>query len=463
MLSPDSCRYRKAIYTNFLDLTFSPLRGEVNKYIKSNMFNHKLIAFPLANYMLFNTDISLLKMDIKNFGDSKGIDKERLDWTPRFIHLDELLLLSFYNYHIKNQNGNTLEGFNEKYIDKIINRFISINHIKPSESYSEMISATQHNFNSLSKSTPQYNIRKVRIQNGATMYPPKINIAVANIKLEKSTVGTIHRWENMSFSYKKTITSILKEAFDYCKENTKLLVFPELSLPVYWISEIIQFSKKSQIGIVTGLQYWGDDNGRVYNSIATILPFESNDGKYKNACVLIREKNDYSPIEKRELKENGRFCTDRKIADYQIFEWKGICLTPVLCFELTDIFARSLLKGNCDVIAAAVYNPDTTYFSNIIDSTARDLHAFIAQANTSVYGDSRITGPYDRDSKDIFKIKGGDNDHTIVGTIDFKRYVEYQINYYSNIESDQNTKSNSKPNIKPLSARFSNKRTTDEF
>jgi hypothetical protein len=42
---------------------------------------------------------------------------------------------------------------------------------------------------------------------------------------------------------------------------------------------------------------------------------------------------------------------------------------------------------------------------SIIESSVRDLHTFIVQSNTSIYGDSRATGPFDRDSKDIFKNK----------------------------------------------------------
>ena len=142
----------------------------------------------------------------------------------------------------------------------------------------------------------------------------------------------------------------------------------------------------------------------------------------------------------------------------------------MVCYELTDIMARAFLKGRCDFIAASVFNPDTTYFSNIIDSTSRDLHAFIVQANTSFYGDSRVTGPYDRDSKDVFKIKGGDNDHVVIGTINFEKFKDFQINYYKNfkdkilkIQKERNNKNpkypqkdKSKPNIKPLSARFKN-------
>lgn len=115
--------------------------------------------------------------------------------------------------------------------------------------------------------------------------------------------------------------------------------------------------------------------------------------------------------------------------------------------------ARAILKGNCDLIAASVFNRDTTYFSNIIDSSVRDLHAFIVQANTSHLGDSRVTGPYDRDSKDIFKIKGGENDHVVIGTVKFKELKDYQSTY----DPTNKNESNSKPKIKPLPARFKNK------
>ncbi len=134
----------------------------------------------------------------------------------------------------------------------------------------------------------------------------------------------------------------------------------------------------------------------------------------------------------------------------------------MLCYEFTDVVSRALYKGKCDIIAAPVFNSDTTYFSNIIDATVRDLHAFIVQANTSIYGDSRVTGPYSRDDKDIFKIKGGKNDYAIIGTINFKEYADYQLNYYEK-EYIKNENSKNKPrnknSVKKPSARFKNKRT----
>lgn len=205
-----------------------------------------------------------------------------------------------------------------------------------------------------------------------------------------------------------------------------------------------------------------------YNYITTILPFTTGKNHYRNTCVHIREKNDYSPIEFEGLAKLGYHCKNKQVAEYFIYNWGGISLSPFVCFELTDIMARALIKGKCNVVTASVFNPDTTYFSNIIDSAARDLHSFIIQANTSFYGDSRVTGPYDRDSKDIFKIKGGDNDHIVVGTIAFEKLIAYQDTYYlklqerlKKIEQERHKKKpeypkkeKTRPDIKPLSARY---------
>ena len=206
----------------------------------------------------------------------------------------------------------------------------------------------------------------------------------------------------------------------------------------------------------------GDNTKQKYNYLATILPFSSGSKGYRNAFVHIREKNDYSPLEFEALNDKGFFCKNRSKAEYQVFRWNGIRLTPIVCFELTDIMARAILKGNSDIIAASVFNRDTTYFSNIIDSAVRDLHAFFIQANTSHLGDSRVTGPYDKNSKDVFKIKGGDNDHVVIGSIEFKKLKDFQEKNAiqqgkRNYHIKKVKKKNGEPEIKRLPARFKNK------
>ena len=441
---------------------FPSILDQTQKYKNANMFDHSFVTFPLANYLDYEDDVSFCKMSLNDIGEYPGKIEEsfKFIWSPRFIHYDELLLLLFYHYHARNKNSK-----NYKYEqDGLVSKFAAINHIKhiPFEIESEETIKIE-----------DYLIRTIQIPFNSSQVPFKVNVAVGslNTSFEKCINACKNRWANVTLPEKELFFSILRESYKYLskdKNETMFLVLPELCFPIYWIYDLIRFAKRSKIGIITGLQYLADDKGRRYNYIATILPFTTGKRKYNNAFLYIRDKNDYSPIEFEELAKSGFYCQNRDIAEYQIFNWKGIRLSPMVCYELTDVMARALLKGKCDFVAAPVFNPDTTYFSNIIDSTARDLHAFVIQSNTSYYGDSRVTGPYDRDSKDIFKIKGGDNDHVVIGTINFKKFKTFQLNYYDDFQKKLSIirkervkkkpiyppKDKSKPNLKPLSARF---------
>ena len=440
---------------------FKSQKATVSSYINSNMFDHNLIAFPLSNFLEYEKDVSYIKMDLKDLGSyPEHIENSfKFIWSPRFIHYDELLLLLFYHYHKNNKDQENFHYTNRN----LVTKFNVINHMN----YEPFVltSKNSHHFDN-------YILRAIKIPQKKQTIPANVNIAVGslNISSQKCLDGC-NRWSNISLQEKEMIYGILRDTYKCYdkKSNTPmLLVLPELCFPIYWIGELIRFSKKSQIAVVTGLQYLSNNNGQIHNYIATILPFTTGKKNYKNTCVFIREKNDYSPIEFEELAKNGYFCKDRNIPEYHLYSWKGVNLAPIVCYELTDVTVRAILKGRCDIIAASVFNPDTTYFSNIIDSTARDLHTFIVQANTSYLGDSRVTGPYDRDSKDIFKIKGGDNDHVVIGSVEFKKIKDFQLNYYKNFEKKLNLiqkerqhkkpnypkKKKTKPDIKPLSARF---------
>lgn len=459
----DVCLHIALCLNNSLNKRHFPsLLRQVKKYMNANIFDHSFVTFPLANYLNYEKDVSYCKMSLNDIGEYPERIEESFQfvWSPRFIHYDELLLLLFYHYH--NQNKNSKNYRYEQ--DGLVSKFALINHIK----HAPFIIESKEIFK-----IEDYSLRTINLPPNNAQISSKVNVAVGslNISFEKCINACKNRWANITLSEKELFFNILRESYNCLskgKNETMFLVFPELCFPIYWISDLIRFAKRSKIGIITGLQYLADDKGRCYNYIATILPFSTGKRKYNNVFLYIRDKNDYSPIEFEELAKKGFYCQNRDVAEYQIFKWKGIRLSPMVCYELTDIMARALVKGRCDFVAAPVFNPDTTYFSNIIDSTARDLHAFVIQSNTSYYGDSRVTGPYDRDSKDIFKIKGGDNDHVVIGTIDFKKFKMFQLHYYDDfkkklltIEKERTKrkpsypqKDKSKPNIKPLSARF---------
>lgn len=441
---------------------FRSHKAIVNAYSKANMFDHTLIAFPLANYLVYEKEVSYVKMEIKDVGKfPKDNDKEnwfKFTWSPRFIHYDELSLILFYFYH---RYPNKVQKF-EYVKNELLKKFCEINHMKflPFQ-----ITEEKQMF------LEEYELSKVQIPSRISSRPKEVNIAVGSLNIDvKKCMQGCKRWTNITLSEKAILENILEETFNcFRKKRSEIivLVLPELCFPIYWIGELIAFAKKAQIAVITGLQYIGDDSGRMHNYVATLLPFLTGKKGYKNVFVHIREKNDYSPIEFEGLATLGYSCENRKNAEYQVFSWNEINLSTMVCYEMTDVVARALLKGRCDIIAAPVFNPDTTYFSNIIDATTRDLHAFIVQANTSFYGDSRVTGPYDRDSKDIFKIKGGDNDHVVIGSINFAKVKQYEDKYEQNLKTrveiirkrkkPMKERKKEKPDIKPLSARFTSR------
>lgn len=449
-----------SVFMHYYDLS--------QKILNANMFNHSLVALPLANYLEYLKEVSFSRLTVSTIGSfSKEFELTfKVKWSPRFIHFQELLFLQFMHNHNLGKPMRTQTFLNGKIVDAYyrINHIVNVPHFSLS-------------FNS-SKSTSYYELQKIRVpESTRKLHDGVVTIAVGSLRITvDDCIRTIeNHWNGLTIKNKTILFTILRKAYEESEHHADILVLPELYIPIYWLNEVINFAKKTQIAIITGLQYIPDKDSRVCNYIAAILPFESNTKKYKNVFMYIREKNDYSHIEKMELAKYKKTCVDAVKPKYQIYQWRGLDIATFLCYELTDIVARALMKGECDIIAAPVFNSDTTYFSNIIDSATRDLHAVIIQANTSIYGDSRITGPYDRDSKDMIRIKGGENDNLIIGTVQIGEINSFQSRYYEDLDNTlksiaakkKGKKEEQKPKIKPeikrLSARFDTTRSKTKY
>ncbi len=388
---------------------------------KANLFNHYLVSFPLVNYvddLDDNVDLTKLTLDdIHRFNlDIKENRKVKL--SPRFIKLDELFQWVFLRNTIYGGNY-YLDGkisAREK-IEAIEQFFYKVNSIN--KSTVKPLSIEINNEKILDK----YIVQKIRL--GKEAIPKsKIRIAIANIKLD--TKMCCYGLENkvMPTLKKRDFNLFLKTAYDDGKNRADFLLFPEFYLPVEWIAEVMSFVRKTGITVITGLHYMTYRNC-AFNNIAVFAPVKT--GRYQNSFLIVREKNDYAPMEQQILAIKNFVCKNQDIPNYQIITNDGIDYGTFLCYEFTDIVARSLYKNQIDLLFTPEHNRDTTYFSNIIETTTRDLHAFIVQANTSIYGDSRITGPYSRNDRNIVQIKGGDMDNIIIGTIDLKGVMDYQI------------------------------------
>lgn len=261
----------------------------------------------------------------------------------------------------------------------------------------------------------------------------RIGLVNANID-EKEVINILlHPNRGMTVEKKQNLYKVLNAAKE---EGVNYIIFPEFYMPALWLNDVGKFIKQYGITVITGLQYIVCGK-MAYNFVCVI---KSTCGKtyFKNIIPFYREKNYYAPEERMDLAALGYTCNNPNKAVYYLIGNGFEKFSTILCFEFTDIASRCIMKGKLDFLCVPQLNRDTNYFSSIVEATARDLHTLVVQANTSKYGDSRITGPYKTDFKDILKIKGGENEILIVGELELKQLQNFRSDYYIRFEKQIN-------------------------
>lgn len=390
---------------------------------KANLFNHNLVSYPLINYSDNIDDTCDLTNVTSDQMQSMGLsikDSRKSKFSPRFVHLEEIYQYVFMeevvnggNYFVDDEKV-TAQGK----IDRIEKYFFEINEIYTKNNFCSAVNVRNEN-------RKQYVLQKIKLGNQSA--PKKmVKIAIANIKLNaKRCCLGLDCAKDVEIDRLSLIDFMARAYSNGKKDRVDFLVFPEFYMPLQWVADVLAFVRKSGITVISGLQYVTYNN-RAYNNVAIFAPI--NTGKYRSAVLLAREKNDYAPLERKILALEKYECKDQDKPVYQLINNEGVKYGLFLCYEFTDIMARSLYKDKVDILFAPEHNRDTSYFSNIIETTVRDLHTFIVQANTSIYGDSRITGPFGRNNRNVLQIKGGDKDDIIIGTIELGKVKKYQQN-----------------------------------
>ncbi len=441
-------------------------KNNKNKWIKSLMINRNLISLPL--YLIRKNQTSNLKYDI---------DMTKLEYFPYWISLEEIYLY---------ENVQCITNKKNISLDEIINKYCQINNMdKESIVVPKSISTPPYNKDAIREKNLEKNldndITVVELLNqipfpvkgideSEEKYQERYNkfidnyfsytkykIGIASLPIDTKKLEEIKeiRKGNTSIKFKLMINHILNEAIDNKIDH---LVFPELSIPLCWLKDIIFFSRRHGIQVTFGLQFiiekfLKERGEHIYNCICSIYPFKVC-SVYQFMYLDIREKKYYSYFEKKIFKENNLIFNEKNNSQIKIVNFRGGFFANMLCFELTSIKERAKLADCVTNLFVPVLNRDTNYFSSIVDSTARELYCFISLANTSIYGDSRITGPLNTVKKDIVRLKGGQNSYLAVGTVDIEKLKKNRENQY--LEKDE------KSDYKPLSAGGSKKLCFDE-
>jgi hypothetical protein len=234
----------------------------------------------------------------------------------------------------------------------------------------------------------------------------------------------------------KTFSKILNISNN---EKANLLGMPECSVPYDLVPSFAKFGAKNNLASVLGLEHWRVENVS-FNFIVTIIPIKIDN--MQDALVIYRLKNHYSHEEARHILNSG---SDLKVPvpevyRYDLINWNNLYFTNFYCYELANILHRSLFVSLIDLMVASEWNPDTNYFSGIVETTSREIHCYFMQVNTSEFGDSRITLPAKTDSKNQVQIKGGENDTILIGEIDINKLRRFQYKKYNKQKDDKSFK-----------------------
>lgn len=259
-----------------------------------------------------------------------------------------------------------------------------------------------------------------------------IQIALANVPVEPRNVEASYLGTPvLSRARLKPFTNLLNEIAVYRnkqKRKIDLVIFPEVSIPHAWESMLVTWARRHRIGVVCGLEHKVDLRGQALNEVLAALPYVSPTGHW--SCVPVRRlKRFYSPEEEFILTNEGLTMPKAK-NPYHLFRWRGASFAIYNCFELTSIEDRALFKGHVDFIVATEFNRDTNYFSNIVESAARDLHCYVVQVNDSAFGDSRVISPSPSVSMNPLRIKGGENLTFLAMSLDLKELRVHQRKGY---------------------------------
>lgn len=412
----------------------SDIRKKVKKIISSNLFKQNLINYPLLNYSIFTENKENDNLNKINFFDEPfsniireiDLDLEKIKLSPRFLHFSE-----FNNFYLKkiiaNSYNTEVPNFSQKinnFLEEALRKF-NLNFISPRSS--ELIFKENLKYILKKENLNFYKIKSTKNKNYK-----KVKVGIASLRIKENLEENILK-NTTSYIEKEELIKILNLAK---ANNLNILIFPEISIPYEWVTLLNKFSRENQILITGGfthlfnhtIKYDLKTPENIFNFLFTILPFETQ--KYKTSFITIRLKNYYSPMEKNII--NG-YSYSIPISDkkYDIFSWEGIHFSNFNCFELTDIEGRSRLKNYIDLLISSVYNKDVYYFENILESTCRDLHVFVAQSNTSTYGNCEILQPSNKDTMILATIKGGQNSNLLVEEIDIESLRNFQLqNYY---------------------------------
>ncbi|WP_375579036.1 hypothetical protein ABWH96_18770 [Marivirga tractuosa] len=446
-LNPSFLRSR-SIY-NLIRPEIDDIILKIKHFRKSNLLRNTYLNSPAITFTDYCTKSHENNLIDPKF-EKQNIDKKSIKYSPRYVPFSEIvnykMLSNLFANGEKDQNE-TLKDLQ----DSSFNLFYKINY------ENRFLDDKEELFRVLYKTVgddvqessfkedlrKKYYIKKKKSKSGvkysnvvvpSSIKKQKLRVAIANHRIDSKNIEKSIKGNSvLTKDRKEALIKMLNEAKTL---KADIIVLPENSVPYRWLTLLNSFVRKNNIGIILGLEHINSEN-TVYNFQAVLLPLRFSG--ISDVYMGLRLKNHYSPNEKFIIESFG-FSVPKSNPYYELYNWSGVNFSTYNCYELADINHRSIFRSKVDFVVATEYNRDINYFSNIIESSSRDLHCFFIQVNSSDYGDSRVTQPSKTEFRDLIRLKGGENDAVLLTTLPINDLRQFQIKGYGLQKDDSRFK-----------------------
>lgn len=374
--------------------------------------NESVLANGLFNRLMSSDDFII--------NDTIINDKWRI---PRWIYFQEINILYLFVYLKRFEKDYLFYYENEnKYAANYLNESIAL--------FNKVNSKNISGFINIDKFKQFVDEKQIKIYTDSITITEKsdkdklkvLKVGLSNFKILNNEIAVAISED--SKIYKEKRIKHIKLLNNAETEKVDLLILPETCVPIDWLYAYSDESRRKDRAFIFGLEHFSVHN-YCFNLSMCILPIKY--GKITDSIVIPRLKNHYSPSENKTIQTYGKKIPKLKSDIYHLINWRNVQFTIYNCYELTDITHRSIFRSELDVVFAIEYNKDINYFSNIAESTSRDLHCYFIQANTSNYGDSRVVEPRETVRMNPVRVKGGENNVILKYNLNIEELRNFQI------------------------------------
>jgi hypothetical protein len=425
----------------------------ITRFRKSNLIRHHYVSHPLLNYTK-EARAKKINLASRSLPEAEKIKPERLEFSEASLSLSPRMVkfweccIAVVNSEMLIRSAGLVINFDERYqnttlftdseneddfiLKKAYELYSRINAVHFSTEHPNKNDFYKRFYKKVSGSNGERTVEINELQiNKGNKFQENPNISIANTQVSvKNIEASIKGKPNLSNQRYKTFAKLLKESRI---GGANVFILPEFSVPYEFVPSLAKYTDKNQMAIIAGLEHWNVKD-IVYNFIVSIIPVTING--IRDAVVLYRLKNHYAHVEELIIRGFGYKVPKPVPYRYDLINWRNLYFTSFYCFELADTYHRSIFRAKIDLLIASEWNKDTPYFSNIVEALSRDLHCYIAQVNTSQYGDSRLTQPTESARKDLLKLKGGKNDTILIEEMNINLLREFQLKHFERIKAD---------------------------